>query len=102
MTRPATEQAKSPSTRAAPTDFTAVSSSAQAAACVSDAITNLIAGLAQMPVLLTSTDANVVAFASDLAAANNNLKGACLYNQDGSSKQLGGDVRPPYLAGAGL
>jgi hypothetical protein len=84
------------------TNFTPLSANVQAAAIVSDAIGNLITGLAAMPVLVNSTDAAVQSFASDLAAAVNNLRGSCLYNADGSQKQLGGDVRAPYLAGAGL
>jgi hypothetical protein len=51
---------------------------------------------------LNSTDANVQTVAADPAAAVNNLRGSCLYNADGSQKQLGGDVRPPFLAAAGL
>jgi hypothetical protein len=84
------------------TNFTPLSATVQANPIVAGAIPSLINGLAAMPVLLNSTDANVVAFASDLSAAVASLSNAALYNQDGSQKQLGADARAPYLAGAGL
>jgi hypothetical protein len=84
------------------TNFTPLSVSVQAAPVVAGAITNLLAGIAAMSVLTTSTDAAVQAFASDLNAAVGNLTNAAVYNADGSQKQLGADARQPYLAGAGL
>jgi hypothetical protein len=84
------------------TNFSPLSASCVGAACVTDAITNLITGLAQMSVLTASTDANVVSFASDLAANAANLRAACTQDIDGSQKSPGTYARPMYLAGAGL
>ena len=84
------------------TDFSALSASAQGQGVVSVAVATMLAGLATMLAGLNSADANVQAFAADLATEADNLSRACLQNVDGTAKPLGASEREPYLAAVGL